>query len=74
MLTPAVLVTIACLLAMAALMIWLLRRQAKARAAYHRRAAIIAHIRREVDKDAPIVGWMVRDDLASADRQHRLRG
>ena len=55
MLTPAVLVTIAYLLAMAALMIWLLRRQAKARAAYDRRAAIIAHIRREVDKDAPIV-------------------
>ncbi len=74
MLTPAVIVTIAYLLAMVALMTWLLRRQAKARAAYDRRAAIIAHIRREVDKDAPIVGWMVRDDPASADRQHRLRG
>lgn len=74
MLTPAVIVTIAYLLAMVALMTWLLRRQAKARAAYDRRAAIIAHIRREVDKDAPIVGWMVRDDPASADGQHRLRG
>lgn len=46
-----------------ALLTWA-RRRAKSRETYQRRAAIIAHIRNGVDKDGPIVGWMVRDDQA----------
>lgn len=64
MFTPATIVAIAYVLAMVALMAWLVRRQAKARSAYQRRAAIIAHIREEVDKEGPVVGWMVREDPA----------
>ena len=66
MLTPTVIVAVAYVLVLAAFMTWLGRRHAKARSAYQRRAAIIAHIREGVDKDGPIVGWMVRDDPAPA--------
>lgn len=66
MLTPTTIAAIAYVLAMVALITWVVRRQAKERAAYQRRAAIIAHMRREVDKDAPIVGWMVLDNPAPA--------
>jgi hypothetical protein len=61
MLIPVIIVAIAYGLGIAALLAWA-RRHAKAREAYQRRAAIIAHIRDGVDKDGPIVGWMVRDD------------
>lgn len=73
MLTPTAIVTIAYVLVLAALMTWFLRRHAKARSAYRRRAAIIAHIREEVDKDGPIVGWMVRDDPAPVKPGRRVR-
>ncbi len=66
MLTPPTIVAIAYVLIMVALMIWVGRREAKARSAYRRRAAIIAHIREGVEKNAPIIGWMVRDDPAPA--------
>jgi hypothetical protein len=66
MLTPATIVAIVYVLAMVALMTWLMRRQAKSRSAYQRRAAIIAHIREGVDKEGPVVGWMVRENAAPA--------
>lgn len=71
MLTPATIVAIAYVLVIGALITWVVRRQAKDRAAYQRRAAIIAHMRREVDKDGPIVGWVVRDDPAPAKVKRR---
>jgi len=73
MLTPAVIVTIAYILVIAALMTWLVRRHAKIRSVYRRRAAIIAHIREKVDKDGPIVGWMVRDDPPPVKPGRRVR-
>lgn len=63
MLMPALILAIVYGFGIAALLTWA-RRRAKAREAYRRRAAIIAHIRDGVDKDGPIVGWMVRDDQA----------
>jgi hypothetical protein len=66
MLTPTTIVAIAYVLVIGALVAWVVRRQAKVRGAYQRRAAIIAHMRRVVDKDGPIVGGVVRDDPAPA--------
>lgn len=63
MLMSAAIVAIVYMLGIAALLAWA-RQRAKARAAYQRRAAIIAHLRDGIDKDGPIVGWMVRDDPA----------
>lgn len=73
MLTPTAIVTIVCVVALAALLPWLVRRHAKARTACRRRAAIIAHLREEVDKDGPIVGWMVRDDPVPRKPGRRVR-
>lgn len=72
MLTPTTIVATAYVLVMVTLMTWLVRRQTKARAAYQRRAAIIAHIREEVGKDSPIIGWMVRDEPAPARPERRV--
>jgi len=47
---------------LAALFAWLLRRKANARAAYRRRDAVLAKVRAQPDTDAPIVGWIIRDD------------
>jgi hypothetical protein len=73
MVTPTAIVAIAYILVLGALTTWIVRRHAKARSAYRRRAAIIAHIRQEVDKDGPIVGWMVRDDPAPVKPGRRVR-
>ena len=73
MLTPGIIVTIAYVLVLAALMTWFVRRHAKARSAYRRRAAIIAHMREEVEKDGPIIGWMVRDDPVRAKTARKIR-
>jgi hypothetical protein len=73
MLTPGIIVTIGYALVLAALMTWFVRRHAKARSAYRRRAAIIAKMREEVDKDGPIIGWMVRDDPAPVKPGRRVR-
>ena len=73
MLTPTAIVTIVYVVALAALLTWLVRRHAKARSTYRRRAAIIAHLREEVDKDGPIVGWMVRDDPVPGKPGRRAR-
>ena len=58
---------------LAVLLAWLLRRKAKARAAYRRRAAILAKIREQPDPNSPIVGWMVRDDPVPAKAGRRAR-
>lgn len=73
MLTPAAVFTFAYVLVLAVLIAWVVRRHAKARSAYRRRTAIIAHIRDGVDKDGPIVGWMVRDDPAPVKPGRRVR-
>jgi hypothetical protein len=73
MLIPTAILSIAYILVLGALMTWIVRRHAKARSVYRRRAAIIAHIRQQADKDGPIVGWMVRDDPAPAKPGRRVR-
>lgn len=73
MVTTTAIVTIAYVFVLAALMTWFVRRHGKARSAFRRRAAIIAHIRQEIDTDGPIVGWMVRDDPAPVKRVRRVR-
>lgn len=70
---PAAIFTIAYVLVLAFLIALIVRRHAKARSVYRRRAAIIAHIRDQVDKDSPILGWMVRDDPAPAKTERRVR-
>jgi hypothetical protein len=73
MLTPAAIFTIAYVLVMAVLITWFVRRHARTRSVYRRRAAIIAKIRDEADKDGPILGWMVRDDPAPVRPGRRVR-
>jgi hypothetical protein len=69
----AAIITVSYLIAMTALLAWFVRRQAKARATYRRRAAIIAQIREDIDKEGPIVGWMVRDVPAPVKPGRRVR-
>ena len=73
MFTPAAIFMIAYVLVLAVLITWLVRRHAKVRSAYRRRAAIIAKIRHEADKDGPILGWMIRDDSAPLRPGRRIR-
>jgi hypothetical protein len=73
MLTPAAIFMIAYVLVLAVLITWFVRRHAKAHSVYRRRAAIIAKIRDEVDKDGPILGWMIRDDPAPVRPGRRVR-
>lgn len=64
MVTLTLIVTITFVLTLTAVMTWFVRRRAKARSTYRHRAAIIAQLRDGVDKDGPIVGWMVRNEPA----------
>ena len=73
MFTPAAIFMIAYVLVLAVLITWLVRRHAKVRSAYRRRAAIIAKILDEADKDGPILGWMIRDDPAPVRPGRRVR-
>ena len=73
MFTPAAIFMIAYVLVLAVLITWLVRRHAKVHSAYRRRAAIIAKIRDEADKDGPILGWMIRDDPAPVRPGRRIR-
>jgi FixJ family two-component response regulator len=49
-----------------AVLIWLVRREAKARSRHRRRAAIIANIREQTERESAIIGWVIRDDPAQA--------
>ena len=73
MFTPAAIFMIAYVLTLAVLITWVVRRHAKARSAYRRRAAIIAKIRDEADRNGPILGWMISDDPAPARPGGRIR-
>ena len=73
MFTPTAIVTMAYILVLAAVLIWFVRRHARAHSAYRRRAAIIAQLRADVDEHGPIVGWMVRDDPVPRKPARRVR-
>ena len=73
MLTSTAFVTIVDVLVLAAAMTWFVHRHARARSANRRRAAIIAQLRQQVDRDSPIVGWMVLDNPVSRKPARRVR-
>ena len=71
MLTPTVIVRIADVVVVAFVVTWLVRRHSRGPSVYRRGAPTIVDLRKKVDKDGPIIGWMVRDDPVSTDPDRR---